>query len=56
MTNIEKLMNYINAEGPELLPAFLRLLEVGFHGSEHGLEESKVRVADVSVGDDPDAL
>ena len=36
-TNIEKLVDFAEEEGAELIPAFLALLEVCFHCEEHRL-------------------
>lgn len=38
-TNVEKLAAFVEEEEASLLPAFLTLLEVCFHGQEHGLEK-----------------
>lgn len=36
-TNIENLAFFVEEEEPELIPAFLALLEMCFHSEEHGL-------------------
>lgn len=33
-TNIEKLVDFTNEEGPELIPAFLALIEMCFYSHE----------------------
>lgn len=38
-TNIEQLYDFIEKEDPDLLPAFLTLIEVCFHSEEHGFKE-----------------
>lgn len=38
-TNVEKLAAFVEEEEASLLPAFLTLLEMCFHGQEHGLEK-----------------
>lgn len=35
LTNIEKLVDFMESEGPELVPAFLTLLEVCFDSNKH---------------------
>lgn len=35
-TNLENLVSFIEKEGPELQSTFLALLEMCFHGEEHG--------------------
>ena len=38
-TNIEKLATFMEKEGPDLIPAFLALIEVCFHSEKHSTEE-----------------
>ena len=38
-TNIEKLVDFMEEEGSELIPAFLALLEVCFDGNKHCLQK-----------------
>lgn len=48
-SNIEKLADFIMEEGPELLPAFLSLVEMSFNQKKQSFEELEVAVTDVSV-------
>lgn len=38
-TNIEKLVDFTNEEGPELIPAFLALIEMCFYGHEDSFQK-----------------
>lgn len=47
-TNIEKLLVEILKEGPELLPVYLLMLEVGLNSRKHSSEEIQVVITDVT--------
>lgn len=49
MTNIEKLAEFIEKEGRDLLPAFLRAIEVSFEKQESCFEKSEIGVGNVTV-------
>lgn len=49
-TNIEKLADFIMDRRPELLPAYLSVLEVCLNCHKDGLQESKVGIGDVLSG------
>ena len=42
LSNIEKLVAFTQEEEPELIPVFLSLLEVCFHGEEHSFQEFQI--------------
>ena len=49
-TNIEKLADFIMSRRPELLPAYLSVLEVCLNSHVDGLQESKIGVGDILSG------
>ena len=49
MANIEKLAAFIEKEGRDLLPAFLRAIEVSLEKQESCFEKSKIGVGNVAV-------
>ena len=49
-TNLERLVKFVEDEGPELIPIFLSVLEMCFQSKEHSGKELEIPIGQILSG------